>query len=125
MVDFKALVPWRGRSETPTSRNDLFAPLAAFRREVDRVFDSFVEGFGGRDITNGRDWRSPMPAFDITDKELVITAEVPGISEKDVEVTISGDVLAIKAEKKAEHTQPDATSRIGFWYLRWIHDSRS
>jgi HSP20 family protein len=104
MVDLKALVPWRGRSETPASGNDFFAPLAAFRHEVDRLFDSFVEGFGNRDLTNGGDWRSPMPALDIaeTDKELVITAEVPGISEKDVDVTVSGDVLTIKGEKKAE-----------------------
>ena len=107
MVDLKALVPWRSHSETPATRDDIFAPLAAFRREVDRVFDSFLGSFGARDLNNGPDLQSVLPALDITetDKELVVTAEVPGIGEEDVAVTMSGDILTIKGEKKAEHEE--------------------
>jgi len=104
MVDIKSLVPWRSQSEMPATRDDVFAPLATFRREVERLFDSFLDGFGGQSPSNGSDL---IPALDITetDKELVVTAEVPGVSEKEVEVTVSGDVLTIRGEKKAEHEQ--------------------
>jgi HSP20 family protein len=37
--------------------------------------------------------------------ELLITAELPGVDEKDVDVTVSGDVLTIRAEKKVEHEE--------------------
>src|SRR5947199_4894425 len=40
-----------------------------------------------------------------TDKELVITAEMPGLDEKNFEVTVAGDLLSVKGEKKAEHEQ--------------------
>jgi HSP20 family protein len=107
MVDLKALVPWRSRLETPATRDDIFAPLAAFRRELDRVFDSFFGGIGAGNVNNGANLQNVLPALDITetDKELVVSAEVPGVSEKDVAVTMSGDVLTIKGEKRAEHEE--------------------
>jgi HSP20 family protein len=40
-----------------------------------------------------------------TDKELVVTAELPGLDEKDFDVTLSGDILNIKGEKKAEREE--------------------
>jgi hypothetical protein len=39
------------------------------------------------------------------DKEIVVTAEMPGLDDKDFEVTVSGDLLTLKGEKKAEHEQ--------------------
>ena len=38
-----------------------------------------------------------------SDKEIVITAELAGVNKKDLEVTLSGDMLTIKGEKKYEH----------------------
>src|SRR5690606_31305227 len=38
-------------------------------------------------------------------KELVITAEMPGLEEKDLDVSLTGDLLTIKGEKKAEHEE--------------------
>jgi HSP20 family protein len=37
--------------------------------------------------------------------ELIVTAELPGLDEKDFEVTVSGEVLTLKGEKKAEHEE--------------------
>jgi HSP20 family protein len=45
-----------------------------------------------------------------TDKEIVITAELPGLDEKDLDVTLAGDVLTIKGEKKAEREQKNGDS---------------
>lgn len=107
MVDFRSLVPWRERSQAPATRDEFFDPFLNFRREVDRIFDSFFEGVGSRAIDAGSVWTGLAPAVDIaeTDKELVITAEVPGVSEKDVEVTLADNVLTIRGEKKSEHEQ--------------------
>jgi len=43
-----------------------------------------------------------MPAFDIseTDKEYLITAEIPGIDVKDIDITLSNGILSIKGEKR-------------------------
>ena len=50
MVDFRSLVPWRERSQTPAPREDFFDPFVNFRREVDRMFDSFFDGTNVRRI---------------------------------------------------------------------------
>lgn len=103
MVDFKALVPWRSKAQTPAVRDDYFDPFVTFRREMDRMFDDFF----GASRTNVANWPALTPAvgIDETDKDLVITAELPGVTEKDVEVSLSGDILTIRGEKKAEHEQ--------------------
>jgi HSP20 family protein len=104
MVDFKSLVPWRGNQvQMSAPRNDFFDPFVTFRREMDRMFDDF---FGGDTVLPSlAGWQSIMPAIgmDETDKEVVVTVELPGVTEKDVEVDLAGDVLTIKGEKKAEN----------------------
>jgi HSP20 family protein len=110
-MDFKSLVPWRDKSQTPAGRDDFFDPFVSFRREVDRMFDDFFSSFGGRGLRPmaGGSWQGVNPVIDLdeTDKELVVRAELPGLDQKDFEVTLAGDVLTIKGEKKAEHEQKD------------------
>jgi HSP20 family protein len=112
MVDFKSLVPWRNnKSQVPATREDFFDPFVTFRREMDRMFDDFFGSGAMRPAAAG--WQPITPAVDIdeTDKEMVVTAELPGVSDKDVEVSLAGDILTIKGEKKAEHEEKngDAT----------------
>jgi HSP20 family protein len=113
MVDFKALVPWRDKSQTPAPRDEYHDPFLAFRREVDRIFDDFFSGFGRRAVGSPfGPWSTATPSMDLTDneKEIVVTAEMPGLDEKDFEVTVSGDLLTLKGEKKDEneHRNGDA-----------------
>lgn len=97
-MNLKTLVPRRGNQE-PAARDDFYAPFMTFRREIDRMFDHFFDAgwqpFGGGGL---------MPAVDLeeTDKEVVVTAELPGVTEKDISVDLTGDVLTIKGEKKME-----------------------
>ena len=42
-----------------------------------------------------------------TEKEIVITAEMPGLERKDVEISVEDDVLTIRGEKKVESEQDD------------------
>jgi HSP20 family protein len=105
MVDFKALVPWRDKS-TPATRDDLHDPFFSFRQHVDRMFDDFFNGFGRRVVGSPFDsWAAPTPSLDLTEteKQIVVTAEMPGLDDKDFEVSVSGDILTLKGEKKAEH----------------------
>ena len=85
------LEPWRRRVEN--------AP-ATFRRE----FDDFVERFFGRERADWLSSRAFSPVVDIseTEHEIMIKAELPGIDQKDIDVSLSGDVLTIKGEKKEE-----------------------
>jgi len=55
--------------------------------------------------------KSWAPAFDISenDKEYIVSAELPGIDEKDLDVTISGGMLSVKGEKKQEKEEKGET----------------
>jgi HSP20 family protein len=102
MVDFNALVPWRSnKSQAPATGGDnIFDPFLSFRREMDRMFDTFFDGLPTRSAGGF----SIMPVVDVdeTEKEMIVTAELPGVSDKDVEVSLAGDMLTIKGEKKTE-----------------------
>ena len=95
----KSLIPWQSsaRSLQPQEATD---PFVSFR--LDRKVDDFFEGFGHRALSGQSG--SMTPTIDVADQDsaLVITAELPGLDEKDFEVTLSGDVLTIKGEKKSE-----------------------
>jgi HSP20 family protein len=111
MVDFKALVPWRhSRSQPTAARADFFAPFVSFRREMDRIFE---RGFSGSALHPGQgSWHGVTPAIaiDENDKELVVTAELPGVSEKEIEVSLTGDVLTITGEKRSQREERYANS---------------
>lgn len=73
---------------------------------VDRLnrdfFDGFFEDFG---LSKGLSEQTRFtPAFDVseTENEVVVTAEVPGIDQKDIDVRLSDGLLTIQGEKKQE-----------------------
>jgi HSP20 family protein len=90
-------------------------PFVAFRHEMDRLFDSFFApsqfgraGFGGLgDFAFN-------PAVDLTEneKELRLRADLPGVNEKDVEISLDGDVLTIRGEKREERTEDGERRRF-------------
>ena len=89
-------------------------PFETLRREIDRLFDDFDGGFrrwpAGRSPFNAApSWRSEFtwpaaPAVDLveTDKGFEVTAELPGLDEKNIEVKFVDGVLTIKGEKQEE-----------------------
>lgn len=107
-------------SESPSAMlANPFTALNALQHQVDRLFEDFSRGFGFRmtiperifDIEPLRGMERAfgaigglVPSVDIADseKELVVTAELPGMSDKDIEVVVSDDLLTIKGEKKTE-----------------------
>jgi HSP20 family protein len=87
------------RSETDFGRE----PFAALRRELDRLFDDF--GAGALPSWNGNGQFLPEADYAETDKDIVVTAELPGVDEKDVEVTLNDDVLTIRGEKRSQRDE--------------------
>lgn len=84
------------------------ASMSRLHREMDQLFDRF---FGGR-----RDWWTPMdaaPAFVpaieayVDGNRLHVRAELPGVDPKDVELTVLGNQLLIKGERKASKESQD------------------
>jgi HSP20 family protein len=100
MMSLRALVPFRDRQGLARPESGVFGSL---QREVDRLFDDFARSTLAM-AGNG----SLMPSMDITEteKEFVITAELPGLERKDVEISLEDNVLTIRGEKKSE-TKPD------------------
>lgn len=96
----KSLLPF-GRKGALFKKED-YEPFAFFRDEINRLFDNFFRGFEIEPFE--RKFAAFSPSIDIseTDKELIISAELPGIEEKDIDVSLSKDSLTIKGEKKEE-----------------------
>jgi len=92
----------------------IWQPFDSLRREVNRLFDDFDGGFWRRPLVSSlfdiAPFRRPdvtfasAPAVDVaeTDKAYEITAELPGLDEKNVEVKVANGILTIKGEKQDE-----------------------
>jgi HSP20 family protein len=81
-------------------------PFTAMRAEMDRVLDSFLgRGFGRFMAPMGGEWNEPKIDVRETKDELVVEAELPGMDEKDVNVTLNNGVLTMKGEKKSEREE--------------------
>lgn len=89
----RSLIPWRSSSNA-----------------FDRIFSDFVDELA----INRSPWlRSDgefSPRIDVRDgkKEIFVTAELPGLDEKDIQVTLADDRLTIKGEKRAEKESEDS-----------------
>lgn len=75
--------------------------LGSLQSEVDRIFDGFLGANGG---LGGRRW---TPAMDLseTDEELVLRADLPGLSEEDVTVEVEDGVLTVSGERSVSNEE--------------------
>jgi len=99
------LTPW-GRQENRrslSSRDESNHPLLTLHRNVNRLFDDVFRGFGVPDLGGvGRGFHWPNVELAETDKEIRVTAELPGFDEKDVEIVVEDNVLTLRGEKRLE-----------------------
>jgi len=82
-------------------------PFFAIQREINRMFDDFFRGDELAPLGAERELRTFSPAIDVqeTDKGVTVTAELPGLDEKDVEVTLGDGTLTVRGEKKEEREE--------------------
>jgi len=107
------------RKPVPTAqRTSALWPFESLRQEMDRVFEDFTRGFGRFPLSRSLFDIEPMrtyegaaalsaPAVDVVEKEreYLITAELPGLDERDIEVNVADDILSIRGEKKEEREE--------------------
>lgn len=107
-MDMRSLVPFAPRSNP--ARTDLY-PFDALRREFEGLFFDFARSFGNPQNGGGLLLAPRMEVAD-TDKEIEVSVELPGLERKDIDVSLEGNVLAIRAEKKVEGEQKDRNVHV-------------
>jgi HSP20 family protein len=83
-----SLIPWRGE-------------LGNFRREMDSLFNRFFEGWPIRVSRENGLW-APFVDVSETPKEVIVKAELPGVDPKEIDVSVRGDILILRGERKQE-----------------------
>jgi HSP20 family protein len=98
------LIPWRNRSSVSTrSQRD---PFSALHDQIDRLFDDFTRGFGMPSLASEQGFGWPSVDVKEDDKRFCVEAELPGMEEKDIDVSLLDNVLTIRGEKRID--QEDA-----------------
>ena len=96
----------KSQSTLPTRSTDVFDTM---RQEMNRLFDTFDRGWPGLPSLlrgdAGRDWLSLDVDVRDEGKAIVIEAELPGVEEKDVSVTLTNGLLTISGEKRFEREE--------------------
>jgi HSP20 family protein len=93
-----AMERWRPFGLSTQDRWEPFR-VSDIQTEVNRLFDNF---FGRPATAAGRSWTPPVDMYTTKD-ELILTLELPGVSEKDVSVSIAGDLLTVKGERRFDN----------------------
>ena len=108
-MNLKSLIPVGRQRGVARADN----PFVSLQNEIDRLFDDFTRGFPSLSMGNGG-MTAMVPTMDVaeTDKEIEITAELPGLEEKDVQINVADNILTIRGEKKAEKEQKDKNYRM-------------
>jgi HSP20 family protein len=107
------LIPWRNRnSVSVNTRRD---PFLALHEEMNRWFDDFARGFDLPTLRSDRGLGWPSIEVREDDKRYCVEAELPGMEEKDIEVTLLDNVLRIRGEKR--HEEEDAKRQYSERYF--------
>jgi HSP20 family protein len=109
MADRSNKLPVPAEKSSPGMPRE-WRPLEGLWREIDRLFEHFGGGFFRGSLFDddrfggGQSLFAAMPALDVTetDKAYEITAELPGMDEKSIQVTVADGVLSISGEKRDE-----------------------
>jgi len=112
---FRDLIPWsrqENRLPVPVSAergdNRDTHPLLSLHRDMNRLFDDAFRGFGVpafAGLHRPAGW--PNVELGETDKEIRVTAELPGLDEKEVEITVEDGALTLRGEKRSEVEDKD------------------
>ena len=107
-MNVRDLIPWTRPSGTTlaTSRDEGTSPYLSLHRDVNRLFDEF---FRDLEAPSSMMRSTPWPQVDVSESEneFKVTAELPGLEEKDVDLTLQDNVLTLSGERKSEHEDRD------------------
>jgi len=106
-MPIRDLIPWRREEQKlPIQREgEYVSPMITFQQEMNRLFDEFFRGWG---LTPWQglgemEWTfSPQVDVVEDDKEIRVSAELPGMDADDVDISIAQGLLTISGEKREE-----------------------
>lgn len=104
-MQIRDLIPWgRERKELARHHGDGDNPLLGLQRDINRVFDDFWTRFERSMNGSNGSVSAAAPRADVTetDEAVEVSIELPGMDEKDIDVSLGDDVVTIRGEKKAE-----------------------
>ncbi len=108
-MTIRDLMPWNwGRSEAPVpTRREDEEPMRALQTDINRAFETFWGAFNApmmRGLGDIAGFGGTAPRIEVseTDREIEVTAELPGLEEKDVTVSMTQDALTLKGERRTE-----------------------
>lgn len=103
------IIPWvRDKEQPPVSDSERSnRSLVSLQRDINHVFEDFW-----RNVENGWNGRDDMmslssPSTDVTetDTSVDVSMELPGMTEKDIDISLSKNEMTIRGEKKIEHQE--------------------
>ncbi len=102
-MQIKDLIPWARKDDGGDPRENDTNPIAALQRDMNRVFENFWSRFGEVDWP----WGGGEAKSDVveTDGAIEVSIELPGMEMKDIDVTVTDDMLTVKGEKKVEREE--------------------
>ena len=106
-MNMRDLIPWNRGTGAPAPAalpSEPASPFLTLHREVNRLFDDVFTGFGSVPSLANRSFGWPNVELVEADGGLRLSAELPGLDEKDVELLVEDGVLTLRGEKRAETT---------------------
>jgi HSP20 family protein len=110
-----ALLKWYPASST-LDRWDPFRDVTEIQNEMNRLFEGYF-GRPGRTAQAAERFWSPAVDMYETKDELVLAVELPGLSEKDIRLTVDGDTLVVRGERmRSGEVKEDGFYRAERWF---------
>ena len=114
-MTIKDLAPWKwGKRKGAEVADSFEQPIGMLQRRMNRLFDDFFTGF---DLEPFSGWADHFGGFTpkVTVKEddtrITIEAELPGMEEKDIDISLTKDAITLRGEKREEHEERDGERR--------------
>ena len=121
-MSMKDLIPWRRDDAMPSTRSlDEPTSFLSLHRQMNRLFDDFFRDFDAPFRRNGLSTGWPNVEVSEDDKQVKVVAELPGLDEKDIDITMRDGVLTLKGDKRQESSGSVYSERWHGQFTRSLH----
>ncbi len=118
---FSDLIPWgwnRSRDPMPAHRDVDENPMVSLQRDLNRVFEDFWTRYENPFGSLGAG--GPRTDISETDEAMLVSVDLPGLDEKDIEVNVTDDMLTIRGEREEMTDKDGFTSQSRRSFHRMI-----
>ncbi|MBX3075576.1 Hsp20/alpha crystallin family protein [Candidatus Obscuribacterales bacterium] len=104
----KSMLPTKEETKKTPARRELLAPFASLQHEMNKLFDELRGGWNIHPSVFEQlgDFHAKVDMKD-NDKDIVVSAELPGVEMKDINISLNGETLVLKGEKKVEKEEKE------------------